>query len=372
MKDEKARSSDKRTQQQRRGATLVFVAVLMTVVMMFAGIGIDFSRMYTYKAQLKVLADAAALSGLTDLKNGVAEATAKTRAVGFKSNNKVNNQVAVLDATDIVPVQYNFANGTWAVSSWASANGVLATPRYTADWTLARVFGVSTRTLRDSSIAAIVGSYTSSACMVPIAIPYSNLLRAINPANVDTSRTLTPADIAILAANNTQIQLTGTQNGSGDMLSPGWFSLINFGDGNGNKKDVAASLIDALNGCTVGNSVSVGDWIDVVTGGGGWNGKPNDDLWEDLCDSSNANKNKQLENCQRTIQIPVVNAWNGNSGTGAAWQIEYIAAIKLTKIVPPTGAAKPAEVWGYFTTDKSGGSNFSPFPGPVQASSLVK
>ncbi len=360
-----ARLQRSRVQKARRGATLVIVALLTTLLMSFAAFGIDFGRMFAYKSQLKVLADAAALSAVTDLKNGATEADAKARAIALRTVNTVEGQLATFVDADIEPGTYTFASDSFEVTSWANATAVRTSPRHTSDYTLARVFGRANRALRESSIAAL-GSYVSSACLAPIAIPYSNLLRSINPNNVDTSRTLTAADLAFLAANNTPIQLTGSVPGSGDMLSPGWFSLINLGTGNGNTQDVQAALVNALDGCAVGYVASVGDWLDIVPGTGGWNS--NVQQWRDLCGGNN-----QMNNCTRTIQIPVVNSWNGQPGTQAAWQIEYVAAIRLTRIVMPTGASSPAEVHGYFTLDQAGGGvGLSPFPGPVQGVALVR
>lgn len=363
MNVSRAHTAKNRGPQPRKGATLVIVALLMTVLMMFAGFGIDFSRMYAYKAQLKVLADAAALSAAADLKNGTTEATANSRVTDLKSVNLVENTEA--DSVLIEPGRWDFTNEVFSVTSWSDADAIRATPQYAADWTIARIFGVNSRTLVESSVAAI-GSYVSSACLAPIAIPYMNLLRAIDPANTDTSTVLDYDDIRALAQNNTEVQLTGTQDGDGDMLSPGWFALINLGDGNGNNQDVRDALDNALDGCLVGKVINTGDWIDVIPGTGGYNS--NQQRWRDLCDGT-----PQMTNCQRIIQIPIVNSWNGASGTGAAWEVVYVAAIQLTRIVFPTGAAKPAEVHGIFTVDtQGGGSGFSQFPGPVQGIALVR
>ncbi len=364
MKNKNVRTGSRTNRKSRRGSTLVFVAILMTVAMMFAGFGIDFSRMYTYKAQLKVLADAASLSGVMDLKNGATEANAKTRAVALRTNNKVDGaQLATLPADSVIPCTWT-GSMPCVPATWSNANAVRAAPTYLADWSIARVFGVTNRNLHETSVAAL-GSYVSSACLAPIAIPYSNLLRALNPLNTDTSYVLTQADIATLAANNTEIQLTGTQDGDGDMLSPGWFALINIGTGNGSNQDVRNALDNALDGCQTGLVVNTGDWLDVVPGTGGYNS--NQQRWRDLCDGTN-----QMTNCTRTLQIPVVNSWNGSSGTGAAWRVVYVAAIRITRIIFPTGASSPAEVHGYFTVDnQGGGSGFSTIPGPVQGIAIV-
>ena len=48
----------------RRGATIVLVAILMTVIIGFAGVAIDLSRLYVMRAQLQTTADATAIAGI--------------------------------------------------------------------------------------------------------------------------------------------------------------------------------------------------------------------------------------------------------------------------------------------------------------------
>ena len=57
--------------RNRRGATLVLVAMLGVVLFMFVGIAIDFGRMYAFKSQLQTRADAAAMAGIVDVQNGI-------------------------------------------------------------------------------------------------------------------------------------------------------------------------------------------------------------------------------------------------------------------------------------------------------------
>ena len=53
-------------QRNRSGATLVLVAILMTVIIGFAGIAIDASRLYVMRAQLQTTADASAIAGIVE------------------------------------------------------------------------------------------------------------------------------------------------------------------------------------------------------------------------------------------------------------------------------------------------------------------
>lgn len=344
----------------RRGATIVLVAVLLTVLLGIAGFAIDFARMYAFKAQLKVLSDAAALSAVTDLKFGASVDDARTRAVNLRTTNVVENTLADITVADIEPGQWN-AN-VFTVTDWTTANAVRATARHQANWTLGRVFGVQSQALAESSIAAL-GSYVSSACLAPFAIPYSSLLERLNKSSENPlTYELSGEDIAALSGSTGGFTLSE----GGDPLAPGSFSLVNFTDGNGNKKTVEEALLDILDGCTTGTFVSVGDWIDAVPGSGGWQG--NQQLWRQVC-----NGNNQLNNCNRRLQIPIVNMVNGEPGTNAEFRVNYLGAMQLSRIDLPNGQANPGKIYGQFSLDVGGGgAGFSPFPGPVQGIALVR
>jgi Flp pilus assembly protein TadG len=344
----------------RRGATIVLVAILLTVLVGLAGFAIDFARMYAFKAQLKVLSDAAALSAVTDLKFGASVDDARTRAVNLRISNVVENTLADITADDIEPGQWN-AN-VFTVTSWTDANAVRATARHQANWTLARIFGVQSQALAEASIAAL-GSYVSSACLAPFAIPYSSLLERIGKsAENPLTYQLSDEDIATLSGSTGDFTLSE----GGDPLAPGSFTLVNFTDGNGNKKTVEEALLDILDGCTSGTFVSVGDWIDGVPGSGGWQG--NQQVWRDVCGGNN-----QLNNCTRRLQIPIVNQVNGDPGTNAEFLVNYLGAMQLQRIELPNGNANPGKIHGRFSLDVGGGgAGFTPFPGPVQGIALVR
>jgi hypothetical protein len=53
----------KRLRTEQRGATMVITAALITVLLLFAGLALDFGRAYLLKAQLQTALDAASLAG---------------------------------------------------------------------------------------------------------------------------------------------------------------------------------------------------------------------------------------------------------------------------------------------------------------------
>lgn len=193
--------------QTRRGATLVFVAVMISLLIGVAGFAIDFARMYTFKSQLKVLADAAALSATVDVvrdgTTGGAVNRALSRAIALREQNRVNGiDRADITQTDFVPGTWNFNTQTFTPNpgrSWQGATAVQATARYTAEWTLARVFGVTTRDLAETSIATIGAA--NEGCIKPFVLPYLNLVQMLHPDITDPGYELTPEDLDALSSS---------------------------------------------------------------------------------------------------------------------------------------------------------------------------
>jgi Flp pilus assembly protein TadG len=357
----RANSALRERGRPRRGATIVLVAMLITVLLGLAGFAIDFARMYAFKAQLKVLSDAAALSGVTDLKFGATADDAKSRAVQLRNTNVVENMLADITPDDIEPGQWS--GNVFTATDWADATAVRATARHQANWTLGRVFGVQSQGLAEVSVAAL-GSYVTSGCLAPFAIPYISLLQRIGRGAEDPNTyVLTPDDYAALRTGTDPFVLE--ENGS--PMAPGSFTLIQFEEGP-NGQSVSNALQNLLDGCTTGPFTSVGETVFSVPGGGGWNqNQGNQQLWRQVC-----NGNNQLMNCNRTIQIPVVNWWNGVPGNGAEFRINYLGSMELTRIEKPQGQ-RPGKIHGRFNIDVTGGGlGFTPFPGPVQGIALVR
>jgi Flp pilus assembly protein TadG len=361
----------------RGGVTLVLVAISVTVLFMFGGFGMDFARMYAYKAQLKTLTDAASLAAATEKRLAGTEADATARAVALKSGNKVNGS-AIAQLADS-----NISYGTWdfttkvftATGNYTTANAVRARARYTADWTLARVFGAQTRTLVSESVAAL-GSLGTSQCLKPWAVPYSNMLVTLGRAATDTGYRMTNADVNTLRTNQTPIKFkisSGNTSGGdgtvGGTVISGNYYAVKFGpvqyangtsgtpnNGGNAYRDNVASLTCASTG-----TAGVDDWLDLENGN--MVGPTNQGL-ADLC-GQNGNGNG-LFSCNKTIVVPI---WSTRSSPSAnAWvRILYIGTFQLT------GKNASDEILGYLTAlSTSPGTGFVPRPGPVSAAALVQ
>ena len=351
---ERINRSDKRA-ASRRGATLVLVAIMLSVIMGLAAMAVDLSRMYSFKSDLKSLADAAALSVSLDQRIGLSEAQAEANAFLLRSANKVDGgNTATMTASDITPVSWNFNTKVATSATWATANAAQVVVSYTANWTLARVFGANTKTLSDTSIAAF-GSDTTSSCLKPMAMPYGAVLQKLGKSTpYDMNYVLTRADIDALDNSTTPTKLFDANSSPGG--TPGFFGWIDVNTTNvGNKNQEIAA---AITGC-VSRGLGVGSDIEVFTGNR--SNKTIADAMDALCGGSSI--------CDAAKPPFFVSIYSSTAGTGsnATVRVKYIGAFKLTR-------QDSDGLWGYLTSVNSPpiGGQLSNAPGPVTSSALVK
>lgn len=364
------------TDRSRRGVTLVLVALLITVLTGLTAFAVDFSRIYSARAQLKVAADAAALSAVTDLGRGEPdEAVADARALLLRRTNLVELHTltdADMSAADIEPGRWDFQTRTFTPGAWSAANAVRATARYTANWTLARIFGVTQKGLSTASVAAL-GSPVRSHCFKPWAIPYTNVLATLGRPATDTGYRLSSDDIATLRDNQVPMVFkitTGTVDGGSGLVGPTIingsfyavrFPPVQFADGTpGNPTSGGNEYRQAIAdlGCTNTGAAAVGDWLDIEQGNmiG-----PTQQGVGDLCGGTG-----KTFPCSAQIVVPI---WNSRStASGSTWiQVLYIGAFKLTGF-------DDGVVSGHLVALATPGSavGFTPFPGPVTTPALVQ
>ena len=110
-------------QRNRSGATLVLVAILMTVIIGFAGIAIDASRLYVMRAQLQTTADASAIAGIVEVKDK-RPTNAPTAALQYVPLNTVERQVATVNAGDVEPGSWDFLYYSFVVGMTAQVSDV--------------------------------------------------------------------------------------------------------------------------------------------------------------------------------------------------------------------------------------------------------
>ena len=415
-----SRARSNAVRRPRRGVTLVLVAVMFTVIMGFAAMAMDFSRMYSFKAEIKTLVDASALSGVYDMAIGVNEASAESRINTLVNANSIEgHNTASITASDVTPMTWNFTTSTLsAANSWNVANAVQATARYTANYTFARTFGATTRTLSETSVAAF-GSVATNNCLRPIAISYASILKKIGrPQPYDVAYNLTTADRALLMASSTEQPFNEQSEPHGSTANGfGWVDLNRTTQSNTLATRVAYALRSCMSGnigvdstlngvpgiwTTVRDSVQSvcggADWIcsltptllvpifDVATGGTPACDPNQQGENDDNCDGNNGGDDNGNHGGRHGGN------GNGNGDGGgpndshgtearstytsygtllvanpATYHIKYIGAFKLTKQRNDT-------LWGVMTaiTMASASSTLRTTPGPVISARIVR
>ena len=330
--------------RSRRGATLVLVAIMLSVIMGLAAMTVDFSRMYEFKAELKTLADGAAMSAILDQRNGLTEAQAEANAFLLRSANTVDGgQTATMTASDISPVLWNFTNKSSTSATWATANAVQVVVSYSANWTLARVFGTNTKTLRDTSIAAF-GAVTTSNCATATGFPYAVLLKAVGRTSpYDVNSSLTVAEITTLKNNTSaQARYLTESNSLPAATTDNQFGWYNLEPGNGgNKFDQVIAEYGSCNSPNFGVGTTPS-----FTG-------------------SSFLKNGKLDATLTALSVstadPVIVGFYGSTNA-----IKYLGVFKFT-------GYDNNGISGYFTSvSEIPSGTVSSAPGPITASMLVK
>jgi hypothetical protein len=351
----------------------VIVAVSMTVFVGVAALVLDMARLYTFKNQLKTIADAAALSAATDLKLGQSESDAIDRAIALRPNNRVGGQLADVELADFEPGRWVIGNpGSFVPTSWSSATAVRITARHRPTLSLGRALGGASQELAETSVAAL-GSYVSSACVAPFAVPYTAIVAAIGPAKTQPYDELSPSDLQYLASSDS-VLLEMFDHLGRDRA----FAFVTRNDSEGRERNIAQMLRDAIDGCTTGTFVSVGDELTRNNSAPDrerpldWRRmRSNEASWYDLCGGSLSG---QLNDCTRTLQIPIVEAPPLDAPDPGRYRVRYIGALELARIDIVDRSLTPRpNIRGRLTIDtRGGGTGYTPYAGPVSAIALVQ
>jgi hypothetical protein len=357
---------------------MILVAVGITMLFGIAAMAIDFSRMYTFIAQLRFLTDATALSVTSDLKRGgVTQSTATDRALALRTSNRVNGTVlsdSGMGSADIEPGVWNIASQSFTGTTWSAATAVRTTARYDAPWSLSRVFGTTAARRLTQVTVASLGSVNTSSCLKPWGVPYSNILVTLGRSATDTAYRLTAADVATLRDNQTSIAFkvsSSTSNAGGavigsNTINGNYYAVryppVQYANGTaGNPASGANNYRDGvadLSCSSASGTASVGDWLDLESGN---MVGPTKQGMSTLCGQSGANFS-----CSQDIVVPI---WNARSSASAsAWvQVLYLGAFRLT-------AYQNGSVIGYLKTLSAspGSGGGTPTPGLILTGMLVK
>jgi Flp pilus assembly protein TadG len=343
----------------RKGATLVLVAILMTALIGFTGIGIDASRLYLMRAQLQTTADAAAIAAIVEV-NVKRPTNATAVAISYAPKNLVERQTPSITAGGVEPGKWNYATNTFTpLASWTdpSLGAVRVTATYPGAYTFARVFGVTTKTVSARAVGA-VGYVSTSSCLRPWAVSYQTMLNALYPpaGTKNPTYNLTPQDVQTLTANSSPITLL---QGTADPLTPGNIvQVVVNNPWNGNN-----SYKDAINGCS-NLEIGPGTWLDGDAGVGG--GQTANAL-QSFCNANGGTSGTgQNFTCLGApkVKLAMWDQSNGSPGNNLKVRVKYVGVFAVTGF---KGGAGSDQVKGYFSSMATTGS-FSATPSPTTGS----
>ena len=108
-----------------RGGVIVFVTLMVVLLMIMVGMGLDTGHLSFIRSQGQGAVDAAALSAVSGLANGGTKAEIELRATAFQTNNNyVGSPSNLLTSTNVSYVLYDSKTGVIEPSSYGLANGV--------------------------------------------------------------------------------------------------------------------------------------------------------------------------------------------------------------------------------------------------------
>jgi Flp pilus assembly protein TadG len=155
------------TIKNERGAVLVFATLMIVVLLIMVGLGLDTAQLTYVRNQGQAAVDAAALAAVSGLPSRVA-AQVENRAMGFNSNNDyVEIQTNPITAANVSYVQYDYAtntitnyaanintaNGVRVALETATNNSAITTPMFLTP--LLNLLGITTAGAKDVNVSAV-------------------------------------------------------------------------------------------------------------------------------------------------------------------------------------------------------------------------
>jgi Flp pilus assembly protein TadG len=351
--------------RSRKGATLVLVAILLTVLIGFTGIAIDASRLYLMRVQLQTTADASAIAAIVEVKDK-RPTNATTVAKSYVANNLVERTAPTMNAADVEPGVWNFATNVFTpVAAWTdpTISAVRVTARYSGAYTFARIFGVTTKTVTAQAVGA-AGWVSTTDCLKPWAVSYQTLLDALfKPAgSKPTTYNLTAQDIQTLSNMSSPANQVTLLNGTNNQLTPGNIAQVQVGTPwNGNN-----AYKDAITGCA---NMEIGPGT-ILNGDPGAGSGQTAQALQNLCGINGNPKNFTCP-AGTKVKLAIWDQNNGATGSNLTVRVKYVGVFDVTNFVGGSGKTSD-QIIGYFNTMATDGS-FSATPGPTTGSiALVK
>jgi hypothetical protein len=269
----------------RRGAIIVITAILTTSMIALFALVLDFSRMGSLRNELQVSADASALAGAIELLPGKTPANADPAARAYAASNLAMQGTVTVDSVVF---------GNWDnVTRVFTPNGLprdavtIVVSRQSTGLVMTGLLNVASPRIKARATAWAGAPVTSSGCIKPWAIPYTQLMSRINTylGNTNTvanlTRNFTTADLTTLmampptsrafdlhlgggnAVDSTNVGMSG--NYQAVVTSPKRYDAATNTRHNGSIPGTAQDYRNDLSGNTC-HGVAVNDSLDTNTG----------------------------------------------------------------------------------------------------------
>ena len=221
----------------QRGAVLPMVAIVLAVMLGFAGLVIDIGGMYVAKTELQSALDSCSLAAASEL-NGATDALARATSAGETAGNanKVRYQGASAAIVDSDVVFSDALNGSYSHSFAPVANARYAQCTHTSGGLVNNfvqmVGGPSTTSV--SAVAVATRGHAQSVCPVPIGV---------------RARTSTPPDYGFTVGEWITMLYDPSKSSTSEM---GWYNLDGSNSASETKSEMAGT---GHCGSRVGDSV---------------------------------------------------------------------------------------------------------------------
>lgn len=345
----------------RRGVTLPLVVLLLAVFIGVTSFAIDVSRMFVIKAELQTAADAGAISGGMQLAHGL-NASARDSAFTYTQVNLTEKVTPTVGAGDIEPGHW--ADGSFSTTpGWLdpSTNAIRVTTHHEGSYLFGPIYNVFSSLVSARAVVA-VGSVRGTDCVRPLAIPYTNLLKALGKP-LDVTYNLTDDDVLALRSATTANALSLKLGDPAAVTTSGnYYAVreppIQYADGTaGNPWQGGSDYRNALGG-SCGNlpfTISKGDWL--LAENGNMVG-PTQQGVGDFCGGSG-----KTFSCSGNYVIPIWDVASKDIAAPMSFHVKYVGVFRLT------GYAD-GSIIGYFHTMAANGY-YDPDPGIIQRPALV-
>ncbi|MBC7788662.1 MAG: pilus assembly protein [Anaerolineae bacterium] len=237
----------------RRGAVLVMVALLLTVLLGFGAFAIDLSQVMAHRSELQRSADAAVVAAVRQLTTTQPD-SADEVAIAYSAANLVNGSVATVDSVQygrwndasstFTPFPCSTQPGGCGLGDAFSADAFRIRLRSVTPSIFAQVLGVVSSTVQAEATGWTSNNVEIADCVKPFAIPYQVLTATLNRVigtTLSLQRNLNTADIRAIRSDALQAQPFCLKEGETCNLPPspgqpvGSFLIVdlNAGDGPG-------------------------------------------------------------------------------------------------------------------------------------------